>query len=345
MDSKVEELVGLTGVSEEQARSFLEAANGDVNVAAGYIIDGNETGHSAPVPVPVPTQAVSLPKPSIATQKPESRAGITGFRDLAKDNEDKKPDKDMSWFTGGASSGIQVQAPPQLSSNDLVKNVFEQAKRHGAISKSDEKPEEKEKFGGSGFVLGNNEQKSHIVPSMPKPQGPRRVVLTFYKDCFTVDDGPPRKNNDPANQPFIDDVNAGVVPRELEGHGDIKVELIDVKHEEYKPKPKQTIAFSGSGQTLGGQVLSSTKAVAKKIAVDEGLPVTTLQIRLDDGTRLILKLNHVHTVGDVRAHIEAERPSGKAFELRTTFPAKILADDAASIKDAGLLNAAIVQRF
>jgi len=262
---------------------------------------------------------------------------------------DEPKEKELNWFSGGHSSGIAVQAPPKdQKPTDVVKDVFESAQKLGAIAKNDEKQAEKEKFGGSGFVLGNTDQKSKVTPAAPKPPGMRRAVLKFFKDCFTVDDGPPRNYNDPANKPFLSDVNAGRVPRELSGTGDdIDVELINNKTEDYKPPPKPAIvSFSGSGQALGGhQVQGPSVHVAKKIVVDDSAPTTTIQVRTHNGQRLIIKANHTHTVGDLRAHIEAELPTGKPFELRTTYPQSVLANDGASIKDANLLNAAIVQRL
>jgi len=209
-------------------------------------------------------------------------------------------------------------------------------------------PEEKEKFGGTGYTLGNTVDNSKVVVPKPKPQGLKTVVLTFWKDCFTVDDGPPRKFTDPANATFLSEVHKGVVPRELEAlarGADLNLEILE-KKEEYKPQPKKVIAFSGLGHALGGTEGSSgTKAAARLIEVDESKPTTTLQIRLHNGERLNIKCNHTHTVGDIRAHIEAAKPTGKAMELRTTYPNKILSDDYATIKDENLLNAAIVQRI
>jgi len=141
-----------------------------------------------------------------------------------------------------------------------------------------------------------------------------------------------------------------VVPRELEelaGGADLNIELIK-KAEEYKPPPKpKVVAFSGSGHSLGSEASGTggTTAAAKLVIVDESQPTTTLQIRLHDGGRLVIKCNHSHTVGDIRAHIEASKPSGKAMELRTTYPNKVLTEDSVTIKDAGLLNAALVQRL
>jgi len=176
-------------------------------------------------------------------------------------------------------------------------------------------------------------------------------VLTFYKDCFTVDDGAPRKLADPANKSFIDDVNNGVIPRELVSgaHGGVlDIELVDKKTEEYKPAPSKPVpVFSGSGHTLGGDTgkLSGSSAQAMKLTVDDSAPMTTIQVRTHNGQRLLVKINHIHTIGQLKAHIEAECPAGKPFELRTTYPPQLLSNDSQSIKDAGLLNAAVVQKI
>ncbi len=49
------------------------------------------------------------------------------------------------------------------------------------------------------------------------------------------------------------------------------------------------------------------------------------QIRLNDGSRLVARLNHVNTVGDLRQYIVLARPHLAAvpFNLLTTFPSKV----------------------
>ncbi|KAJ3063087.1 hypothetical protein HDU98_001055 [Podochytrium sp. JEL0797] len=119
------------------------------------------------------------------------------------------------------------------------------------------------------------------------------------------------------------------------------------------------VAASGSGSagmpggfpaSAGGGASSSSGVAAPVVAtftVDANQPVTTLQIRLADGTRMPVKMNHTHTVGDVRRFINASRPgeSSRPYAIMTTFPNKDLTDDAATLKDAGLINAVIVQRL
>jgi len=349
MSDNVQQIMSIANVSEEKAKACLEAANGDLSTAIEFATAEHTEPVNQGITQQAPVASINIPVSKPPPKKNQERTGIKGLGDLGGD-QDKKEDpnkkKDLNWYTGGASSGLAVQAPPQPA--DIIKNVFDNAKRHGAISKSDEAPQEKEKFGGSGFVLGNTNQSSVAIPSQPKPPGIRRLLITFYKDCFTVDDGPPRKLSDPANEAFIKDVNNGVVPREVAGNGEeVDVELINKNNEEYKPPPKPSVvSFSGSGQSLGGhQIHSSSILVPRKIVVDASVPVTTIQVRTHNGQRIVIKANQTHTVGDLRSHIEAECPVGKPFELRTTFPPQVLANDGASIKDAGLLNAAIVQRI
>ena len=83
-----------------------------------------------------------------------------------------------------------------------------------------------------------------------------------------------------------------------------------------------------------------------------------------DGSRLIVKLNHEHTVADLRKYINTARfvgtllsitctvssflrpqYEGVAYALMTTFPNKELTEDTATIAGAGLVGAAVLQRL
>ena len=69
--------------------------------------------------------------------------------------------------------------------------------------------------------------------------------------------GEPRNISDPANRPFMESITKGECPAELEpGSRDQQVSVNLVRSEkpyEAPPKPKHK-AFSGSGQTLAGEV-------------------------------------------------------------------------------------------
>jgi hypothetical protein len=68
-----------------------------------------------------------------------------------------------------------------------------------------------------------------------------------------VDDGPFRALTDPANAAFVDAMNKGMVPAELQsGAADVDVSLVNKMTEEYTaPPPPAYVAYSGEGASLG----------------------------------------------------------------------------------------------
>ncbi len=71
---------------------------------------------------------------------------------------------------------------------------------------------------------------------------------------------------------------------------------------------------------------ASGEAAAKERAnVDPSKPTTNIQVRLNDGSRLVVRLNHSHTVGDLREFVSLARPhlAASPFNLLTTFPSKV----------------------
>lgn len=83
------------------------------------------------------------------------------------------------------------------------------------------------------------------------------------------------------------------------------------------------------------------------LVVDPALPVTSIQIRLADGTRLVARFNLHHTVNHIRAFIDASRPGGSTdYQLQMMgFPPKVLTDVYQTLEDAGLANSVIIQKF
>jgi len=58
-------------------------------------------------------------------------------------------------------------------------------------------------------------------------------------------------------------------------------------------------------------------------------------------------MNLTHTVGDIRNFINASRPENltRAYTIGTTFPTRVLDNDAETIQAAGLVNSVVVQRW
>lgn len=288
------------------------------------------------------------------------RDNTNGGDDDDDEDEDKKP---QEYYTGGEKSGQLVQDPHKQNSNgdeteeqSLAERIFETARRRGPRTDQENgRFEENQFFAGAGYRLGDQNRQAPMAPDVVGRRNVRRV-LTFYANGFRVDEGPLRAFDDPANEEFLRDVNRGLVPREMEqpGLGDVSITLVDKKNEEFEQK-KERVAFTGDGNrltdgpsTTGSSGVVPTGEVDRDAAnaaltLDENRPVANVQVRLSDGTRLVARLNEDHTVGDLRNFVRASRPGVTTFTLSTTFPRKVLEDDAKSIKEEQLKGAVVVQ--
>ncbi|KAI1788231.1 hypothetical protein LXA43DRAFT_1026165 [Ganoderma leucocontextum] len=211
--------------------------------------------------------------------------------------------------------------------------------------------------------------------------------LTFWRDGFSVEDGELMRYDDPANEQILAEINSGRAPPQiLNVSPGQPVELRVVKRlqEAYvvSPRARQAKVFSGQGHRLGspapsasplpttpepasipgsfpsasdsgasasgsGSAQRSPQEFGTRFEVDQTKPTTSVQIRLADGTRMVARMNLMHTVGDIRNFINASRPenNARAYVIMTTFPNKDLQDDSLTIEAAGLANAVVVQRW
>ena len=140
------------------------------------------------------------------------------------------------------------------------------------------------------------------------PTQPEEHTITFWQNGFTLDDGPLRTADDPANAAFLAAVNRGQMPAELigeDGNAEGDVHIIDKSGEPYKPPTVAEKPFQGQGRSMREEGSSSGAAAvpvadAQELTLDAAAPTTTLQVRLADGTRKIVKANHSHTILQVR---------------------------------------------
>lgn len=195
----------------------------------------------------------------------------------------------------------------------------------------------------------------------------RRII--FWEDGFSLEDGPLCRYDDPQHAQTLAMIKQGAAPLSfLNVRFGQRVNLtVEQKQEKYKPPPPPPMkAFSGHGNRLGSPAPgivtgsgSSTPAAAPAASsatsapppvafeVDSSQPTTQLQIRLADGERTVGRFNHTHTVGDVRNYINAAHPgmSSRAYVLQTSFPPKPITNETQSLKDAGLINAVVIQKW
>ncbi|VDO08600.1 unnamed protein product [Rodentolepis nana] len=138
------------------------------------------------------------------------------------------------------------------------------------------------------------------------------------------------------------------------GH-EVHVMLEDHHNEPFQaPSQPKLKPFSGVGRMLGNPTpkvvtnappsASSSAAPPPAPEVDESKPITQLQVRMPDSSRIVVKLNNHHTVQDLRAAIIHQRPemAFDVFSLSIPFPRTDIKDDSATLASANLLNASIV---
>lgn len=70
----------------------------------------------------------------------------------------------------------------------------------------------------------------------------------------------------------------------------------------YSYAPTVVSASSLSTETSDSSPISAA-APTPSVPLDPDQPTTSIQIRLADGTRLVAKFNHSHTVNDIRQYI------------------------------------------
>lgn len=298
-------------------------------------------------------------KPS--TSRP---GGIRTLSDLNRptaNDSDSDSDGPQEYYTGGEKSGMLVQDPNKR--ND-VDEIFNQARQLGGVEGPMENlhhPSSSRSFTGTGRLLTGEPVPA---PPTPTPEQPQNVVhnIVFWRNGFTIDDGPLRRLDDPENAPFLESIRKSECPRELEPadrRSSVHVNLIRRDENRSEPVVATQVAFQGVGRTLGSNNTdepntSNTAANTPPITatpsgglvLDPALPSTSIQLRLADGTRMIAHFNHHHTVADIRAFINASRPDGsRTYQLQTVgFPPKQLTDPTQTIDQAGLANSVVIQK-
>ncbi|XP_042568899.1 NSFL1 cofactor p47-like isoform X1 [Cyprinus carpio] len=366
-EEAVRGFVAVTDVDEERARFFLESAGWDLQLALANFFEDGRDDDIATLP---PQESGSV---SRSTGPSEHR--VTSFRDLM-DEDESGDEEGQRFFAGGSErSGQQIVGPPKKKSpNELVEDLFKGAKEHGAVPVDKpgkglgESSKSSKPFVGGGYRLGAapEEESTYVAGGWRQSSGSQdqvHVVLKLWKTGFSLDNGELRNYSDPGNALFLEAIRRGEIPLELRQRfrgGQVNLDMEDHRDEDFT-KPKSGFkAFTGEGQKLGSatpelvspqrspqdQATSEADASAS-ISVDSSQPVTSIQIRLADGGRLVQKFNHTHRVSDVRQFVASARPALAATEfiLMTTFPNKELMDESQTLKEANLLNAVIVQRI
>jgi len=281
-----------------------------------------------PARPPAPRRPVARPRGLTRPPPPRARAGQSGIavQGRADESEDEDSDEVERLFRAAKSRGAR-----EGTTDDL------RAPAPGA-------------FSGAAHTLAGGSR-----PAEERAEGVVRHVVAFYPNgVFTVDDGPPREVEDPANMGFINAIARGVTPPELEPRFPgqrVEVSLLR-KGEDYEA-PAEPVAFTGRGNRLGG---AEAAGAAPAPAVDDGggewagpdesQEVVSVTFRLADGSRQVGRFNLHHTVGDLRRFLRAVRPQLRApFRLMVQdMPPRPLDDDSRTVGDEKLSGACVMQR-
>jgi len=134
----------------------------------------------------------------------------------------------------------------------------------------------------------------------------------------------------------------------------------DAAEEEYKRQQAAKGPFAGKGFTLGApspasptskpSSSSSSSAPVRKVEpviVDQTKPNGNIQVRLVDGSRLVIKLNTDHTVAHIKQEIMARKPeqTQNEFKLVTLGPPSKELKDNLEIGAENLLGSAVIQKL
>ncbi|KAJ2584605.1 protein phosphatase regulator [Coemansia sp. RSA 1836] len=327
-------------------------------------------------------QASLTPSVSVPRRRYGSGARIATLSSLGnQDNGDDSDSDTQEWYAGGERSGMAIKPPTkdvgEPESGSLVDRILRRAVESSSAagpsnSQGDSRPSLPRTFAGRGRTLGNPSDNNGAANDMAASSeselsdaGENDEVavrqLTFWRNGFSVGDGPLFNTEDPVNRQNLEAILQGRAPLDIlnvRPGQQVEMKIINRRDEDYVP-PAQPPAqpFSGHGNRLGGiqsAVTSSTApsshsqtSAGRPISLDQSQPTVQVQIRLADGTRLVARVNASHTVGDLRAFVLSERPEAgqRPFAFKTIMPSKILGDDQATVGQAGIANAAIVQYF
>ncbi|KAG0228197.1 hypothetical protein BGW41_003516 [Actinomortierella wolfii] len=396
--------VAVVGATPEQARFYLEANNWNIDAAMSNYYDepnADVAGHTAHSGASMeqedyseieddltsPTMSSTAAGKRKATTAPSSgggrKGGIATLRDFSRDESDDGSSEDeegQNYFAGGEKSGVMLQGPPgkKKDASDIVSSLLKKAAEGGSHPHPDDEesaPPKKTYFTGTGMRLGSDEVPSTAVPSS-EPQQPVRLekavrTLTFWRNGFSIEDGPLIAFNDPAGREILDSLDRGEAPLKVmnvQPGQAVDVRVARRETEDYVPPPKAPPKpFEGTGNRLGGLPSAGSPSAGttpgsfpsssgsnpsnvpapSRVEVDPSQPVTSIQIRLADGSRMVAKFNHTHTVNDIRGYINASQvgEASRPYILQTSFPKVDLVDLNQTIKDAGLLNAVVLQRL
>jgi len=346
--------------SAPSAASQMRDLNQDEN-------DEEENSDEDPSYTPFTVSGAKAPKAG-ETRKTRNTGKIFSLNDMNDDDDEETEEKGQAFYAGGSSTSGQQILGPKKNPEKIIKDLFQKAKEHGAQEVDQSEAEGTSKKSttnhGTGYRLGTGGEPSEVIPGAPVPKKPKVSILKLWKNGFNVSDGPLRSYEDEKNKEFLASIQRGELPRELinqaEG-GEVHLDMQDHREEEFVP-PKEAYKLYNEGYKLGSSSTPAPKIVSnasasdkatnedtakKNINLDLSKPITQIQIRLSDGSRIIIKTNLTQKISQLKEYLNTARPeyAGVPYTLMTSFPNKELTNFSETIEEAKLQNGTIIQKL
>ncbi|KAE8679709.1 Plant UBX domain-containing protein 3 [Hibiscus syriacus] len=252
LDAAVSTFFDSNSTAAQQPRSIAPPVSGAVNKSptsspsdsADYSPSQSPSRSRSPSPARPSRPPYTLRSRRNADKKPSGSDGSNsrGVRTLADLNRsppggsDSDSDEGQDYFTGGEKSGMVVRDP---SKHHDVDSIFNQARQAGAMEGSDDcfRPSSSStrRFSGTARLLTGET----VAPAPPPPPEVVNHTVTFWRNGFTIDDGPLRQLNDPASASFMESVMRSECPKDLQpADPRTKVELHLLRRDEnYSVRP------------------------------------------------------------------------------------------------------------
>lgn len=280
------------------------------------------------------------------------------------DSEDSDDEKNL--FTGGEKSGLEVEKPPEDRARSLVEDILHEAAETAQRGGFDDEPAATKRFYGGGYRLGSEEGPSErIAEERPDVLEKVKRTCTFWKDGFSIDDGPLYRFDDPENKNYLAQMKQGNAPlglfNVLPGQR-VDIEVKTKSDQNYKPPKKSGLKFSGQGHRLGspvpGEVYSEPMSDhgKEKVSLEQATESakepepsnendTVVQVRLADGRKLKVVVDKTGPVKQVFDFVNKILEDSREYFLSLPYPVKPITDQEISIQEAKLAHSVVIQRW
>ncbi|KAH9405923.1 NSFL1 cofactor p47 [Tyrophagus putrescentiae] len=222
---------------------------------------------------------------------------------------------------------------------------------------------------GVGFTLGNLGSNEDLGTNPQRVDGPSTSkvaagppsVVRIWSNGVTFDDGPLLSYTELTTMRIYANFRRNLKNMRIENHQFEEYKQpatfagegnrLKVTAEAAKSKqPKTTATATSSASSSGDPVVDRAKALSAGLSFlsfDQSQPGTRIQIRLADGSRIIVQINTSRLVSDLRQYIITAHPeySETEFQLMNTFPTKVIDQENVTIKESGLANSSLVQHL